>query len=168
MEFGLNLSWGRKMTFTLAAHLWFAQVMLSLVQEDCRSDADGAARFTSHPRLSDQRKWKWFLYPPVGFGSVKLCGWNTYVNPARQHKPRLGLTGSLQTARKIWGIWNALRTVRGLMPLVGSSHAGARSERAFTGMSGCLAGAEARGMSRRSELNRKYPCSFSDIFDKMR
>ena len=34
-------------------------------------------------------------------------------------------------------------------------------------MSGCLDGADARGwVGRYSELNHKYPCSLSDIFDK--
>lgn len=33
-------------------------------------------------------------------------------------------------------------------------------------MSGCLEGADAHRMCRGSELNQKYPCSFSDIFDK--
>lgn len=105
----------------------------------------------------------------MGFWPVKTLGWKTCVNAARQCKPRLGLTGAFvefeeEDLGNIKCSYYCQRMHASKLAVLILEHAWnvLSSE-----MSGCLDGADALGMSRCSELNQKYPCSSSDIFDQM-
>lgn len=107
---------------------------------------------------------KGFNIQPVAFGPDRTPGSNACVNPARQHKlirvfaaceeEDLGNIKCSYCCQMLhassWqcSLWSTLG-----MCFHWKCQAG-------------LDGADAHGMCWCSELNQKYPCSFSDIFDK--
>lgn len=163
---------GRKIIFTLAAHLQFVQAWAShpFFAEKTTGLKQIPAAVDYTPRnCQTSGNENGFHIQPVGFGPVRAHGCKTCVNPARQHKTAIRLDGVFVECLEGegWGILNALITVRQFMPL--SWHVSSWSMLGMCFHRKCQAVWMEQMLARmessvHSALNHKCPCSLSLTF----